>query len=156
MTAEPTMPEDDQSRASAAAGEPDPLHTTALSEEQQLYKENILDHYKHPRNKRVMEAPTCSRAARNPLCGDAITVSLRIDDGVVVDIAFQGTGCAISQSAMSLFTECSKGKPVTDILAMGPDDVMSMLGIPVGPVRMKCAMLGLRTTQEALAEHTRN
>lgn len=156
MTTDPMMSEDGPSRANAAGSEPDPLHVTALSEEQQLYKENILDHYKHPRNKRVMEAPTCSRAARNPLCGDAITVSLRIDDGVVADIAFQGTGCAVSQAAMSLLTERVKGLCVADVLALGPDDIVSMLGIPIGPVRMKCAMLGLRTTQDAISEHNQS
>ncbi|HIH24294.1 TPA: SUF system NifU family Fe-S cluster assembly protein [Candidatus Woesearchaeota archaeon] len=150
MKADPTVPEEGQSRPNASASEPDPLRSGALSDEQQLYKENILDHYKHPRNKRTMEAPTYSLAGKNPLCGDAITVSLRIEDEIVADIAFQGTGCAISQAAMSLLTERVKGMRAVDVLALGPDDIVSMLGIPIGPVRMKCAMLGLRTAQDAL------
>lgn len=136
--------------ADGPAAEPDPLQSSSLSEEQQLYKENILDHYKHPRNKRVLENATATHAGRNPLCGDAITVSMVVKDGKIVDIAFQGTGCAISQASMSMLSDEIKGKSVDAVRALGKDDIVALLGIQIGSVRLKCALLGLRTTQEAI------
>lgn len=131
--------------------EPDPFQDGQLSDEQQMYKENILDHYKHPHNKRVVSDSTYVLAGRNPLCGDAITVYVTVRDGSIEDVAFEGAGCAISQASMSMLTDELKGKTLERLAAMGQDDIVTMLGIPIGPVRMKCAMLGLRTTQEAVA-----
>lgn len=122
-----------------------------LTEEQLIYKENILDHYKHPRNKRIIENAVTYKDL-NPLCGDTIQVFLVIKNGEVEDIAFQGKGCAISQAAMSMLTEELKGKNLEEINRLQRDDILSLLNIPIGPVRMKCAMLGLRTTQKAIGE----
>ncbi len=130
----------------------DPLVNSNLSEDEQLYKENILDHFKHPRNKRTIVGATCTHAGKNPLCGDAIVVQLVVnfDNNIIEDIAFTGTGCAVSQAAISILSEEIKGLSVDTIKSLSSEDIVKMLGIPIGPVRMKCALLGLRTTQEAL------
>jgi nitrogen fixation protein NifU and related proteins len=121
-----------------------------LTEEQLIYKENILDHYKHPHNKRVMNDATVRQDGVNPLCGDTIDVYLKIHDGRIIDISFQGSGCAISQAAMSMLTDKLMNMRVIDVKALSRDDMIGMLNIPIGAVRMKCAMLGLRTTQSAM------
>ena len=92
--------------------DPDQIGEGELSEEQQIYKENILDHYKHPRNKQALSNPTVVHAAVNPSCGDTIQVALQINDGVVEEIGFEGKGCAISQASMSMLSEEIKGKNV--------------------------------------------
>jgi nitrogen fixation protein NifU and related proteins len=120
-----------------------------MSEDQLIYKENILDHYKHPRNKHEL-SPAQRHEEKNPLCGDVITVYLRTDGIAIHDISFEGKGCAISQASMSMLTERLKGVPVSEARALSKDDVLEMLGIPIGVVRMKCAMLGLRTTQAVI------
>jgi nitrogen fixation NifU-like protein len=122
-----------------------------LTEEQLIYKENILDHYKHPHNKRIMADCDVHCKDLNPLCGDTIEVYLKIADGRIADAAFQGAGCAISQASVSMLTDKLKGMAVADARALTRDDVLRMLNIPIGAVRMKCAMLGLRTAQSALA-----
>jgi nitrogen fixation NifU-like protein len=128
---------------------PEPLDGP-MTDEQQLYKENILDHYKHPRNKRATPHCTVSVTETNPLCGDKISAYLTVNDGTITEVTFEGSGCAISQAAMSMLTEELKAKKTADVLGMSKEDVLKLLGIPIGPVRMKCAMLGLRTTQRAL------
>jgi nitrogen fixation protein NifU and related proteins len=115
----------------------------------ELYRENVLDHYKHPHNKRSIPNGLAQHGV-NPFCGDELTVFLDIQGDVIRDVAFTGTGCAISVAAMSMLTELLRGKQIATIRGMGQDDVIAMLGIPIGAVRMKCAMLGLRTTQRAL------
>lgn len=130
----------------------DPLASSNLNSDELLYRENILDHYKHPHNKRVIENATCTHAGKNPMCGDAIVVQVVISNGAVADIAFTGSGCAISQAAVSILTGEIRGKNIEEIRSLQPEDVVKMLGIPISAVRMKCAMLGLRTTQEALSE----
>ena len=131
----------------------DPL--ASLSPEQEIYRENILDHYKHPRNKRTINADGCLRQdGRNPSCGDNIIVSLLVDGNIVRDAAFEGSGCAISQASASMLTEFIVGKTPAQVLALDRDDIVAMLGIPIGPVRMKCALLGLRTAQAALENKT--
>ena len=132
----------------------DPLSNSNLTSEQELYKENILDHYKHPRNKHEIKDPSCTHTSKNPLCGDEITVQLRITGGSVSEVGFSGSGCAISQASMSILSDEMKGKNIDDVLSMGQDDIVELLGIPIGVVRMKCAMLGLRVTQEAIKKKT--
>ena len=83
-----------------------------------LYQELILDHGRKPRNFRVLEGAARHAVGHNPLCGDRVTVYVRVVDGVVVDASFEGQGCAISQASSSLMTEAVKGKPVADALAL--------------------------------------
>lgn len=116
-----------------------------------LYQENILDHYHHPRNYGKLSDLTHKRCANNPTCGDNICVTLRIDhDNIVQQIAFDGNGCAISQAATSIITEQIIGKSITDILAMTKEDVIALLGIEIGIGRIRCALLGIETIQKAI------
>lgn len=110
-----------------------------------LYRQNILDHYQAPRNFGTLEHPEISAEDANPLCGDKIRIDLRIKDGVVADVKFSGTGCAISQAAASMLTEEIRGKSLEEVKRIGKDEVLDMLGIELGPVRLKCALLALKT-----------
>lgn len=124
-----------------------------LTEQEELYKENILDHYKYPHNKQKLEPYTCSHREFNPLCGDEITIFLSIQNKIVSDVSFQGNGCAISQAAASMLTDFIKGKTVEEIRRLGPWDVFNLLGIRISHTRSKCALLSLKTIQTALKEN---
>jgi nitrogen fixation protein NifU and related proteins len=117
-----------------------------------LYRDYILEHYRRPHNFGVIEEPSASYEGANPLCGDRITMMLGIRDGLVARVGFTGRGCAISQASASLLTDEIKGKPVVDVAAMRPDDVLDLLGIEISPARLKCALLSLETVERALAE----
>jgi nitrogen fixation protein NifU and related proteins len=112
-----------------------------------LYQQNILDHWKHPRNSGRLEHPTVSYEAINPLCGDKLRFDLLIEDETIKDVLFSGRGCAISQAAASMLTEAIKGRPVAEVRALGKDDVLELLGIPIGYTRLKCALLGLKAVK---------
>lgn len=115
-----------------------------------LYQENILDHYKHPRNFERLEDATCSAHESNPSCGDVIDFYLDLDIGKVRRAAFAGRGCAISQAAASMLTEALVGRTLEEAAATDEATILGLLGIPVGPMRMKCAMLPLRALKRAL------
>jgi nitrogen fixation NifU-like protein len=117
-----------------------------------LYRENILDHYKNPRNSGHLDAPTVSAEGVNPLCGDELRVELQIEDGVVTDLRFNGRGCAISQAAASMISDVAKGKSVADVQALGREDVLEELGIPLTPIRLKCALLSVQLLKVALGD----
>jgi nitrogen fixation NifU-like protein len=117
-----------------------------------LYRDYILEHYRHPHNFGVLEAPTASYEGSNPLCGDRITMMLGIEDGVVRDVAFTGRGCAISQASASLLTDEIRGKKVEDVEKMTPEDLLDLIGIEISPARLKCALLSLDTLAHALAD----
>lgn len=109
-----------------------------------LYREAILDYYKHPRHKGHLDSPDIHYHDHNPFCGDEITVELKVEDGVVVDAAFDGHGCAISQATASMLMEEIIGKPLEDLKALDKESILEMLGIEIGPVRLKCALLPLK------------
>jgi len=117
-----------------------------------LYRENILDHYKNPRNSGHLDAPTVTAEGVNPLCGDELQVELRIEEGVVTDLRFNGRGCAISQAAASMISDVAKGKSVADVQALGREDVLEELGIPLTPIRLKCALLSVQLLKVALGD----
>lgn len=121
-----------------------------------LYADNILDHYRHPRSVGRLATPTITEQEANPSCGDAITLDLVIDTGIIADLAWQGTGCAISQAGMSMLAEIVRGMPVADALAIDAQRMKELLGVPIGLRRLDCALLGLRTLQKALAGIQRN
>lgn len=116
----------------------------------QLYREAILDHYKHPRRKGHMDAPDIHYHDTNPFCGDEITIELKVTDGIVVDAAFDGRGCAISQASASMIMEEIVGMSVTDLKGWGKEEILEMLGIEIGPVRLKCALLPLKALKAGL------
>jgi nitrogen fixation NifU-like protein len=110
-----------------------------------LYRQNILDHYQSPRNFGTLEHPDISAEDSNPLCGDVIRIDLKIEDGKVADVRFTGKGCSISRAAASMLTEEIRGKSLEEVKRIGKDEVLEMLGIELGPVRLKCALLALKT-----------
>jgi len=109
-----------------------------------LYREVILDHYQNPRNYGMLEPADISYEEDNPVCGDHIRLDLRLKDGRVDEVRFSGHGCAISQASASMLTEAIQGKTLEELKAFSKDDVLDLLGIPLGPVRMKCALLSLK------------
>jgi nitrogen fixation protein NifU and related proteins len=110
-----------------------------------MYQENILDHYQNPRNIGKLEAPDLVAREHNPLCGDSIELHLRLDGGQrVEDVKFQGQGCAISQSAISMLTEELKGKHVGELEQLATKEhVFELLGVPISHARIKCALLSM-------------
>ena len=118
-----------------------------------LYRDEILEHYREPHNFGTLDAPDASYEGHNPLCGDRITMMLRVDaDGNVTDVAFSGRGCAISQASASMLTDEVKGRPVSEVEGMTNTDILDLLGIEISPARLKCALLSLETLQHALGE----
>ena len=120
-----------------------------------MYREVILEHYKHPHNAGTLEEPDVSHEDSNPLCGDKIRIDLKIDGGVITDVRFQGRGCAISQASVSLLTDEILGKSLDEVRALTKDDMLDLIGIPLdkNPVRIKCALLGLKTLKAGVYEY---
>jgi len=119
---------------------------------EQMYREIILDHYKNPRGHGTIEHADAEADGQNPLCGDEVSITVAFgEDGETVDeVRFSGRGCAISQAATSMLTELAKGRTATDVATMDKDELLDQIGIPLTPVRLKCAMLGLTTLKVAL------
>ncbi|MCJ7530433.1 MAG: SUF system NifU family Fe-S cluster assembly protein [Anaerolineales bacterium] len=110
-----------------------------------LYRELIIDHYKNPQYRGILEPNVISFEDENPLCGDHIRIDLRLDeDGKVKEATFDGYGCAISQASADLLIESIQGKSLDDVKALTKEDVLDLLGIELGPVRLKCALLPLK------------
>lgn len=126
------------------------LASRPLTDEEEIYQENILDHYKNPRNKMRLKEYTCTHRELNPVCGDEIEMFINIAQDTVVSISFLGKGCAISQACASLLTEEIQGKKIKDIQKLAPWDIYALLGIPISHTRSKCALLPLKTIQEGL------
>jgi nitrogen fixation protein NifU and related proteins len=124
-----------------------------VSEFEQLYREVILDHYRSPRNHGLLEPRDAFAEGQNPLCGDEVAVSLRFGEGdVIEEVGFEGRGCAISQAATSMLTDLVKGRTAREVSAMERDELLEEIGIPLTPVRLKCAILGLWVLKAALHE----
>jgi nitrogen fixation NifU-like protein len=115
-----------------------------------LYAEEILDHYKHPRHFGHLNEPTLTFHDRNPLCGDEITLELQIADGKIADVAFTGHGCAVSRAAASMMSEEIIGKSLDELRGWQKENITDLLGIEVGPVRIKCALLPLKALKAAV------
>lgn len=119
-----------------------------------MYRENILEHYRHPLNYGQLEHPTFEAEGVNPLCGDELHVQVGVgEDGTVNEVRFSGHGCAISQASMSMLSEHIIGKSLDEVASLTREDITDMLGIPLSPVRLKCALLGLVVTKMGMHEH---
>jgi nitrogen fixation NifU-like protein len=117
-----------------------------------LYRDYILEHYRRPHNFGVLDHATASHEGANPLCGDRITLQVRVHDGKIEGVGFTGRGCAISQASASLLTDEVKGKSIDEAARLGSADVLDLLGIEISPARLKCALLSLETLQHALED----
>ena len=117
-----------------------------------MYREVILDHHKHPHNAGTLEHPDVSHEDNNPLCGDRIRIDLQVQDGVITDVRFKGRGCSISQASASLLTDEIKGMPVEAAKQFKKEDLLDLIGIPLdrSPVRLKCALLSLKVLKAGL------
>ena len=109
-----------------------------------LYADEIIEHYKFPRNRGRLEKPDITYEDSNPLCGDVIRIDLKIESNTVKEIRFDGHGCAISQAAASMLTEMVEGKTLEEIKKIQKETILEALGIELGPVRLKCALLCLK------------
>jgi nitrogen fixation NifU-like protein len=117
-----------------------------------LYRDFILEHYRNPHNQGVLEPHDLQFADSNPTCGDELSMTLRLDEATqqVADVAFTGRGCAISQASASILTDELRGLTVDELRAIDPRDVVENLGVPIGPARLKCALLSYKVVQGAV------
>ncbi len=117
-----------------------------------LYRDFILEHYRNPHNKGFLEPHDLHFADSNPTCGDEMSMTIQLDDAklAIADVAFDGRGCAISQASASILTDELRGKSLDEIKAMDPREVLDELGVPIGPARLKCALLSYKVLQGAV------
>jgi nitrogen fixation NifU-like protein len=117
-----------------------------------MYREQILEHAKHPHNFGSLEGATISHEEHNPLCGDKVRLDMLIEDDMIADVRFSGRGCAISQAAASLLTDELRGMPVEAAKAYSKEDLLELIGIPLSknPTRLKCALLSLKALKAGL------
>jgi nitrogen fixation NifU-like protein len=113
-----------------------------------LYRDQIIDRYKNPRHRGKLEPNDISYEDDNPLCGDRIRIDLRIDEkNHVREASFSGHGCSISQASADLLVETIIGKDLEEVKSLTKEDILSLLGIQLGPVRLKCALLSLKVVK---------
>ncbi|HZS88300.1 MAG TPA: iron-sulfur cluster assembly scaffold protein [Chloroflexota bacterium] len=125
-----------------------------------IYQDQIMDHYRNPRNRGRLDAPDASYEDQNPLCGDTIRMDLRYEPPLngdtapeqrrIAEVRFSGTGCAISQATASLLTEMVEGKTVAEARDFTKEQLLDELGITLSPTRLKCALLSLKVFKAAL------
>ncbi len=119
---------------------------------EQMYRAVILDHYKSPRGHGLIEGADAQAEGQNPLCGDEVTISVKFaaDGETIENIGFEGRGCAISQAATSMLSELVQGRTATDVAQLPKEELLEEIGIPLTPIRLKCAILGLGVLKVAL------
>lgn len=117
-----------------------------------LYQEQLMDHYRNPRNRQILACPDYCSQVYNPSCGDSISMQISIDAGMIAQIGFQGSGCVISQAAASMLTQACVGKTLRDCAAFDTQSVIAFVGIDLGPTRIKCALLALDALRELVAQ----
>lgn len=112
-----------------------------------LYRELIIDHYQHPHNHGTIDHADISYEDTNPLCGDKVRIDMKVRDGIVEDVKFSGKGCAISQASASMLTDEIKGKSLDEVRKLDKQAIFDLIGIPLGPSRVKCALLPLKVVK---------
>jgi nitrogen fixation NifU-like protein len=118
-----------------------------------VYKELVLDHYRHPRNYGDLPDANARAKDSNVLCGDTIEMQLRLNRDRIEDVRFRGQGCAISLASASMLTELSKGKPISEVKKLGKKQIIKLLGADPGLTRIECALLGLKVLKMAIYDH---
>ncbi len=114
-----------------------------------LYAENILEHFRNPQHKVALVSPDVTHEEINVSCGDKVTVMLKIANGAITEIGWQGEGCAISQAGMSLLSEGLPGMSLEEVVTLARSDIDALLGVPVGARRFKCALLCIHAVKNA-------
>ena len=115
-----------------------------------FYHEELLEHYKYPKNKKQITDADFSAGEHNPSCGDIIYIEGKLENNILIDVGFDGKGCVISQATASLLTDHCLGKTITEILAITESSILTLIGISLGPVRTKCAILPLQVLKKGL------
>lgn len=117
-----------------------------------LYRDFILEHYRNPHNKGVLDPHDLHFADSNPTCGDELSMTIVLDPAHqrIADVAFDGRGCAISQASASILTDELRGMSLTEVQAMDPKTLLDGLGVPIGAARLKCALLSYKVVQGAI------
>ena len=121
-----------------------PADPNALLDVDPLMMDVLLDHYRHPHNHGDLPGADIRHAEGNPSCGDQLEIALITSHGRIEDIRFQGKGCIISQAAASILTDMVKGEPVETVKELTKEEMLENLLIPIGPMRLKCALLALK------------
>ncbi len=119
---------------------------------EEMYKDALLDEWRHPKNRGLLEDYDLEGHVVNQLCGDAVLLRLKFQDGVVSKVSFDGEGCAISQASSSLLTEFIKGKSEAEISNLQESEILDLLQIEVIPTRLKCALLPLQAVRQTLSQ----
>jgi nitrogen fixation NifU-like protein len=119
-----------------------------------IYREIILDHYRNPRNKGKLPDADISTHDSNPLCGDEIDIHMKVQGGKIMDVKFEGRGCAISQASASMLTEMVIDKPLTNVKDIDKTDILENIGLTnLGPARVKCALLALKVMKLGMVNY---
>lgn len=121
--------------------------------DEEINMEILLDHYRSPRNYGKIDNPSVQLVEYNPVCGDAVQFSLRIDNGILTDVKFIGRGCSVSQGAASILTEKVKGRSTEEIMNIGAEEILKNIGLNLGPSREKCALLSLNALQKSVKKY---
>lgn len=121
---------------------------------QSLYKDYLLDHYRYPRNAGVLANANCSSEQHNPSCGDSVSMTGIILNGIMQDLCFQAQGCVICVAGASLLSDQVKGLTLQEILAFDAQAMIALVGIPLGPTRLKCALLPIYALHEGIKHYT--
>ncbi|MFA5134297.1 MAG: iron-sulfur cluster assembly scaffold protein [Patescibacteria group bacterium] len=130
-----------------------------MTDDKTMYREIILDHHKHPRNFGELKDPDGAARRDNPLCGDSVQITYRLDGRKkkVADVKFTGTGCSVTRAGASMLTEIVKGKALAELGQYTDQDFLNDIGVPITPARKKCVLLALVTLRKALGiENPRN
>jgi nitrogen fixation NifU-like protein len=118
-----------------------------------LYKERVMDHYQNPRNRGKLEKPDFATGHFNPSCGDSVSFDAYVEHGKIKKIMFSGEGCAVSQAAASMLTEHCVGKPIDELLKLDKEFMLKLVGMPLGPMRVRCALLALQALHQGIGEY---
>lgn len=118
-----------------------------------IYQEELMHHYRYPKNRKIIESADVSTVIHNPSCGDSVSFQLKIENGVIVDIGFQGSGCVISQATASMLSQKVLNTSLTNVIGLKTEDILSLIKISLGPTRLRCALLSLEAVQEAVKNY---
>lgn len=117
-----------------------------------MYQEELLEHYKYPKYKKEITKPDFSAGHATPSCGDRISIEGKIENDIVVDVGFSGSGCVVSQATASMLLDKCVGQQIDDLMKLTKNDIITLVGMPLGPNRLKCALLSLEVLQAGLQD----